>query len=478
VPDSLLLIEDEVLLADELARHFRRLGWDVTAVRSLGGAEDHLLRQHMDPLLVVSDMNLPDGSALDLLEKIRSRGERAGEWLFLTAYGTVPDSVRALRLGAYDFLEKPCPTERLDLAVAGAARSARALRRIRDQASHDHARYGPDAFVGSSEKAQEVRRLLGRLGQVPFSALVITGETGTGKGLAARILHHSGLRGAGPLVELNCAAMPQELLESELFGHEAGAFTGAKGRHRGLIEQAQGGTLFLDEISEMDLGLQAKLLKAVEEHRMRRLGGEREFEVDVQVVAASNRDLRERVLAGEFREDLYHRLSVLRVELPPLRARLADLEELVHLFIGEYNGKAGKRVRLVSDLVWEKMRQYAWPGNVRELRNVVERCVLLSEDEHFSEQWLQLEASALDSEDVGHPSRADTLELPLDGSMSLDEMERALIQEALERAGHNVTAAARLLGTTRQTLRYRIDKYRIDTASGEASAGERGDPER
>ncbi|MCA9317850.1 MAG: sigma-54 factor interaction domain-containing protein, partial [Planctomycetes bacterium] len=219
----------------------------------------------------------------------------------------------------------------------------------------EHARFGPDSFVGTSGRSREVRRLLSKLAQVPFSALVIAGETGTGKGLAARILHYGGLRAAAPLVELNCAAMPQELIESELFGHEAGAFTGAKGRHRGMIEQAQGGTLFLDEIGELGLALQAKLLKVVDERRMRRLGSERELEVDLQVIAASNRDLRAMVAAGTFREDLYHRLNVLRVELPPLRERLPDLEELVHLFIGEYNSKANKQVRFVSDSVWRKL---------------------------------------------------------------------------------------------------------------------------
>jgi len=477
MPDSLLLIEDEVLLADELARHFRQRGWqDVATARSLEEAEEELLRRQLDPLVVVSDMNLPDGNALDLLEKLRSEGARTGEWLFLTAYGTVPDSVRALRLGAYDFLEKPCPTERLDLAVAGAARSARAQRRIRNQADQEHARYRPEAFVGRSVKTREVRELLEKLAVVPFSALVISGETGTGKGLAARILHCSGLRAAGPMVELNCAAMPPDLLESELFGHEAGAFTGAKGRHRGLIEQAHGGTLFLDEISEMNLAVQAKLLKAVEEGRIRRLGGEREIEVDVQVVAASNRDLRQRVAEGGFREDLYHRLNVLCIKLPPLRERLEDLEDLVFLFIGEYNTKAVKSVRHVPDTVFDKLRRYRWPGNVRELRNVVERCVLMSEDEHFPQSWLQLEASEISSQQNGSQPRPGLLELPLDGSMPLDEMEKYIIEQALERAGHNVAAAARLLGTTRQTLRYRIEKHAI--GSRRAAAAERDDPDR
>jgi DNA-binding NtrC family response regulator len=266
------------------------------------------------------------------------------------------------------------------------------------------------------------------------------------------------------------------MLESELFGHEAGAFTGAKGRHRGLFEQAHGGTLFLDEIGEMSLAVQAKVLKAVEEGRIRHLGGEREIEVDVQVIAASNRDLRQRMAEGGFREDLYHRLSVLRVELPPLRDRREDLEELVFLFIGEYNSKAGKSVRIVTDAVFERLRRYRWPGNVRELRNVVERCVLLSDDEHFPEAWLQLEASEPASPGAGPRTASGYLELPLDGSMALDAMEKYIIEQVLERAGHNVTAAARLLGTTRQTLRYRIEKHGIATQRDEAAA--RGEADR
>jgi len=461
--DTLLVIEDEDLLGNELARHFRRQGWEVVRSRTLAEAERELLSEGLEPLVVLSDMSLPDGNALDLLENVRGRGGAGGEWVLLTGFGTIPDSVRALRLGAYEFLEKPCESERLDLVITGAARSARAQRRLRYESAQQHERYGPDAFVGSSARVREVRGMLAKVAQVPFTALVIGGETGTGKGLAARILHYSGPRASGPLIEVNCIALPSELLESELFGHEAGAFTGAKGRHRGLIEQASGGTLFLDEIGEMGLGAQARLLKALEDHRIRRVGGEQELEVDVQVIAASNRDLGLRVQEGKFREDLYHRLRVLRIDLPALREREGDLEDLVPLFVAEFNAKADKRVRIVPDGIWEKLRRHAWPGNVRELRNVIERCVLLAEDERFPEEWLQLpDASPAEEQATteGTPETVgNTVHLPLDGSMALDDMEKYIIQVALDRAGHNVTAAARALGTTRQTLRYRIQKY-------------------
>lgn len=457
--DTLLIIEDEELLGSELARHFQKQGWEVARVRTLGEARPALLNRALEPLVVLSDMALPDGNALDLLESAREES-LGGEWVLLTAYGTVPDSVRALRLGAYDFLEKPCPLERLDLVVAGAARSARAQRRLQDQAAQRNVRYTPEAFKGSSVVAQQVRTMIRKLSQVPLSALVIGGDTGTGKGLATRILHYTGLRAAGPLVEVNCAAIPDELLESELFGHEAGAFTGAKGRHRGLIEQAGGGTLLLDEIGELDPGLQAKLLKAVEDQRIRRLGGEREVNVDVQLIAASNQNLEDRVQNGTFREDLYHRLSVFRLDLPALRTRIDDLEELVPLFVDEFNAKAGKRVSVVPDSVWSRLRGYAWPGNVRELRNVIERCVMLATDEVFPEEWLQLSERTARLESA-HPHEDDpnVLAVPLDGSVSLDEVESLMIRRALEVSNSNVAAAARRLGITRQTLRYRIEKH-------------------
>lgn len=290
---------------------------------------------------------------------------------------------------------------------------------------------------------------------------MIGGETGTGKGLVTRILHYAGTRSQGPLIELNCAALPRELLESELFGHEAGAFTGATGRHRGLIEQADGGTLFLDEIGEMPLDLQAKLLKAIEDRKIRRLGSEREITVDVQIVAASNRDLESLSREGGFRSDLYHRLSVFRLTLPPLREIKEDLEQLLPLLVAEFNAKSGRQVRDISHEVWSQLRNHDWPGNVRELRNVVERCVLFSDGPNFPAQWLQLPGQKPVAASPPATKGRDGIFIPLDGSMNLDDMDRHIIETTLERTGNNTLAAARSLGTSRETLRYRIRKYGI-----------------
>jgi len=456
--DTLLIIEDERLLGSEMKRYFSGKGWDVSWAHSLADSGHLLFELGFDPLVVLSDMNLPDGNCLDLLEKARGR-RITGEWVILTGYGSVPDSVRALRLGAFDFIEKPCKPDRLELVISGAVRSARAQRRLSEQSDADSQRYQPHIYAGRSTAMITVREMLAKLASIPFSALIITGETGTGKGLAARILHHSGPRTTGPMVELNCAALPRELLESELFGHETGAFTGAKSRRRGLMEQAGGGTLFLDEIGDMDIDVQAKLLKAIEDRSIRRLGGDREIKVDVQVIAATNQDLQRRVAEGSFRADLFHRLSVFRLELPALRTHKQDLKELVPVFIAEFNAKAGKRVRIVPEEVWQRLENHAWPGNVRELRNVVERCVLFSSDEEFPIQWLQLEADQAVGASVVTDS--DCLYLPLDGSMDLDEMDRHIIETTLAKYNHNITATAKALGTTRETLRYRIQKYNL-----------------
>ena len=472
---TLLIIEDEKLLGIELSSHYRAQGWDVVLTANLAIAKTLLITNRIEPLLILSDMNLPDGNALDFMETMKKHVGYA-EWLFLTGYGNVPDSVRALRLGAYDFLEKPCDLERLDLVINSAARSASMQRRVIDQTKQSHRRYTPEAYLGHSQQARSMRELLEKLTQVPFSTLIIGGESGTGKGLAARILHYGGPRAQQPLIEVNCAALPRELLESELFGHEQGAFTGASGRHRGLLEQADGGTLFMDEIGEMPLDLQAKLLKVIEDHKVRRLGGEKEISIDVQIVAASNRDLEQLAQEGLFRADLYHRLSVFKVILPPLREAVEDLDQLVPLFVAEYNAKAGRQVKNIPEEVWTALKMHDWPGNVRELRNVIERCVLFADGPTFPAQWLQLKRQPTYATIIKNEPHLENMDshtqaksneqgifLPLDGSMALDDMDRFIIKTALERADNNLTAAARALGATRETLRYRVRKYNLNT---------------
>lgn len=456
--DTILIIEDEPLLGSELARFFSKRGWETSIASTIKQAEEHLSKQDIDPLVVLSDMNLPDGNALDLLETIKHKIGWSSEWVFLTGYGSVADSVRAVRLGAYDFIEKPCELERLNLLVEGAARSARAQRRVRRQTVAQNSRHTVEALIGNSPVAVELRNMVSQIAKVPFSSLIISGETGTGKGLIARILHCAGNRSQAPLIEVNCSALPRELLESELFGYESGAFTGAKKRHRGLFEQAHTGTLFLDEIGEMDLDLQTKLLKAVEDFRIRRLGGETEISIDVQIIAATNLNLLQKVEQGQFRSDLYHRLNVMGIRVPALRERKQDLDQLVPIFIADSNLKSSKNVKNISQKAWNNLRQYDWPGNVRELRNVLERCVLLAVDENFPEQWLQLPNISSKPEPSHHENGVF---LPLDGSLSLHDMEKYLIQEVLNRTDENVTAAARMLGTTRETLRYRVQKYNL-----------------
>lgn len=458
--NTLLIIEDEAMLGAELARFFKKADWEVNIAHTLQEAEFYLKEQAFDPLVVLSDMNLSDGNALDLLEKLKPEID-SSEWVFLTGYGSVADSVRAVRLGAYDFIEKPCSLDRLNLLVEGAARSARAQRRLQQQTASRHDYYAIDSLIGDSPAMSGLRNMLRQIVKVPFPSLIISGETGTGKGMIARILHYAGQRANAPLVEINCAALPRELLEAELFGYEAGAFTGAKKRHRGLFEQAHTGTLFLDEIGEMDLELQSKLLKAVEDLRIRRLGSETEISVDVQIIAATNLDLVEKVNAGLFRRDLYHRLNVINVRVPALRERKQDLEQLVPQFIADCNRKSAKSVSVISDYAWQLLKAYDWPGNIRELRNVLERCVLLAQDQNLPVEWLQLQSPRTLQAGNAPVVNQQGVFIPLDGSLSLHEMEKFIIQEALARCDANVTAAARMLGTTRETLRYRVQKYHL-----------------
>lgn len=473
--ETILIIEDEQLLGRELRGYYADLGYEAVWASTCQEAREKLKSPGMKPAVILSDLNLPDGNGLDLLEEFR-RIVSACEWVFLTGYGDVPDSVRALRLGAFDFLTKPCEQEHLDMVVQSAVRSAQAQRRILTDSLNAGKRYSPESYLGSSNVARQTVEMLRQLSQVPYSALILTGETGSGKGLAARILHYNSQRASEPLVELNCAALPKELMESELFGHEAGAFTGAKTRHRGLIEQAHKGTLFLDEIGEMPLDLQAKLLKVLEDRKVRRLGGEQETAVDIQIITATNRNLQDEIQAGHFRSDLYYRLSVFEIRLPSLRERIEDLQDLVPNLIAEFNLKAGKKVTQVSSQAWERMKNYAWPGNIRELRNVLERSVILSSTEQLPEQWLPAgsqaatmpivnNAIAIDAEFPGQggadKEHSLDLQFPTDGSMGLDEMESEIVRKMLEKYHGNVTEVSRVLKTTREKIRYRIGKYHL-----------------
>lgn len=372
--------------------------------------------------------------------------------------------LRILEEQCFTVLSPPVKQRSLLLALGKAFRAAQVKARL---ARYDEAQthtYAVDQFIGMSAEAKKVRQLISKLIRIPITSLLISGETGTGKGVVARILHNNGQRGDGPLIELNCAAIPREMLESELFGHEAGAFTGANKRHCGVFEQADGGTLFLDEIGDMDIDLQAKILKALEDQSIRRLGGEKEISIDVQLFAATHQDIAQAIGEGLFREDLYHRLSVFSLELPPLRSRPKDLLELVPHFIAHFNSRSGKSVKYVPETAWEEFYSYQWPGNIRELTNVIERCVLLSEGSNFPTEWMQLNTQKYNHTEVGgslpeENKAADSVTIPLDGSMSLEKIEQTVILSMLKQCDSNVSKAARKLGVSREKLRYRIKKY-------------------
>ncbi len=477
----MLIIKHNTESGANLEKHYHEQGWWVKFTSSIGEAKKFISDQDWSPQVILANLGLSDGKILDHLEEFQSQTEFS-EWIFIVDVSEQKDLDKVDAL-AYDYLKKPFDQKRLDILVARAHRAAICNHKLDNFELSIRKKYRIDSYLGSSEPVQELKGMLEELTKIEINTMIINGETGTGKGLVARILHHaSDLRKEGPLVEMNCAGLPRELMESEIFGHEAGAFTGAKSRHRGYMEQADGGTLFMDEIGDMPMDLQAKLLKSIEDKKIRRLGGEREISLDVQIIAASGIDLKEAVVKKEFRDDLYHRLSVFCLSLPPLRSRKSDLVELVPNIIAEYNLKAKKHVKTIPDTVWTELMEYDWPGNIRELRNVIERCVLLSKDEVFPERWLQLkeyctpikegastenvpETDNPPEEGYCHVDDNSRVIIPLDGSMSLEEMDKHIIHTALQKANFNVTETARSLGTTRETLRYRMQKYNLKNES-------------
>ncbi len=449
---TLVVIDDEAVLARQVERALVAAGHEVSVAHSC--AEGIELVRRTEPDLALVDLRLGDGSGLDVLAAIRGFDENVPVVL-MTAYGTVRDAVAAMQKGASDYLQKPLDLAELRLLVE---RSLAREKSQRELAYHrDRGRLASAGVIGANAAIHRLFEQIDRLASAGLApgrrpALLLTGESGTGKGLIARAVHER--LGGGPFIELNCTAMPSTLIEAELFGHERGSFTDAKSARAGLFETAAGGTLFLDEIGHASLDLQAKLLKVIEDKRARRVGASRDREVDVHVIAATNRDLEEAVAAREFREDLLHRLRVLAFEVPPLRERTADLEVLARHFCAEIGRTYGRQIAL-GDEGLAALARYPWPGNVRELRNVIERAILLEPGERLGAEAF----AGLLARPVG--GAADAFRLPK-GGVNLAAIERDLIQQALSRMGGNRTRAAALLGLTRDTLRYRLEKFGLE----------------
>ncbi len=448
---TLLVVDDERSLRFSIGEWARDEGYTPLEAATGRDALEAVRERGVDA--VVLDLKLGDEDGLRVLKELRET-DPSLPVVMLTGHGTVEQAVRAIQLGAYDFMLKPPDLSHLGVVLDRALEHARLrheVSRLRERAA------GKVEIVGASDGLKNALSRLERAAKASSSTVLIHGETGSGKELMARYLHDKSARAGGPFIELNCSAIPEQLLESELYGHERGAFTDAKRFRKGLFELADRGTLFLDEIGEMAPQLQAKLLRVLESRTFRRVGGAADITVDVRVVAATHRDLTRLVAEGRFREDLYFRLNVVPVVVPPLRERVGDIAPLAEHFVVRFCRELGRPTARLHPAALERMQGYRWPGNVRELRNVIERVVLLEAEDEIRVEHLPSELSASGATGLaaaGHP-------FPTGQVRPLAEIEKLAIEHALRVCGGNKTRAATLLGIARQTLRTKLKEYAI-----------------
>jgi len=448
-----LVVDDEKLIRWSVAERLQRSGYDVQSAET--GEEALTLLAAGPPDLMLLDVRLPGIDGVETLQRALGLHPELAV-LMMSAHSTVDIAVDAMKRGAVDFLVKPFPFQSLDAAVERAIATARTRRQIATLTSERRGANPLDVIVGASAPMEQVRSMIGRLAQSDTTTVLIEGESGSGKEVVARAIHFESARAERPFMQVNCAALPEHLLESELFGHERGAFTDAHAQKRGLFESAEGGSVMLDEIGDLPAGGQAKLLRLLENKTFRRVGGVQELRCDVRVIAATNVNLEERVAEGRFRADLFFRLNVIRIAVPPLREHVEDVPTLAAHFIARYNQEMKRSVRGVSAAATEMLKAYHWPGNVRELRNVVERSFIL----HAGAEEIRPEHLTPELRKAAPPKRPDKLVPAVsEDGLVLDDVEKKLIAEAMERASGNQSKAARLLGVSRDTLRYRLKKH-------------------
>ncbi|MGD9601474.1 MAG: sigma-54-dependent transcriptional regulator [Gammaproteobacteria bacterium] len=448
-----LLVEDEALFARAVARHLAKAGFEAVTAPTLAEAVASI--QTRVPDLLLLDMRLPDGSGLDFLQRLREDLAPQVPVVAMSAYGEIEDAVTAMKLGASDYLKKPIDLEELLLNVRKVLRNQQLSRQLEYSRAREASGAEECAWVGESDAASTLRAQIARIAQVGGEGgaptVLIVGETGTGKDLAARLLHQQSARARLPFVHVDCAALPKDLIEAELFGHVKGAFTNAVGERTGLIEAAENGVVFLDEVGELPLELQAKLLAVLERRSLRRVGSSQERRVEAWFIAATNRDVERMVADGALRSDLYFRLNVLTLRLPPLRERGRDPLRLAEHWARQVTRRYGLPARAFDRSAEAALLAYPWPGNVRELRHVIERALLLASGPALTADNLMLSAQP--------PLPAATgAALDLD-RLTLEEAEKMLIERALARTGNNVSEAARQLGITRMTMRYRMKQH-------------------
>ena len=443
---TILVVDDEPLIRWSLTERLKAEGYELLEADT-GHAAIEKLPEGVD--LVLLDYRLPDTDGVSILRKIKEFDQDILV-ILLTAYATIETAVEAMKLGAYHFANKPFNLDDVAALVERALETTRLRREVRQYRANAARPYSLQRIVGASSAMMALRHLVARVAVSPSSTVLLTGESGTGKDLVAKVIHYSSDRAARPFMNITCSALPEHLLESELFGHERGAFTDARLQKKGLLETADGGTVFLDEIGEMTPALQAKLLRFLEDKAFKRVGGSSDIRVDVRVIAATNRNLETEVKQARFRSDLFYRLNVLPIAIPPLRTHTEDVPLLVEYFIDGFNTEFRKRVLGATPAAYTLLQQYGWPGNVRELRNVIERAMLLSDGDRLeARDFPALSAVA---------GTGNEFELPAQG-VDLEKLERSLVIQALRRSGGNQTRAGAMLGLNRDQIRYRIEKF-------------------
>ena len=447
-----LIMDDEERERKRIEDHLTRKGYDTQGTGTVPEAVDALQRDRFDVFL--TDCNIPGVDALRTSEEARKINPDLAV-IIMTAFGTIETAVKAIKAGAYDYLPKPVDLDQLVMLIERVSERRDLIRENAELKERLIERYKFDEIVSTSHAMEEVLNMAGRVAKSNATVL-LRGESGTGKELVAKAIHYQSPRAGYPLVKVNCAALPETLLESELFGHEKGAFTGATARRTGRFEAADKGTLFLDEIGELTPGMQVKLLRVLQEHEFERLGGNQTIKADVRVIAATNRDIEKSIREGAFREDLYYRLNVVSILIPPLRDRKEDIPSLLDHFIKKYGDENGKQFSGISAEVRDLLLRYTYPGNVRELENIIERAVVLAHKDIITTTDLPLPVRTLMNE-------RKTSVQQLKGSLkdTLDTLERGLILDALKDSGGIQTRAAEKLGISERVLRYKIGKYRV-----------------
>lgn len=455
---SVLVVDDEKMIRWSLRQRLEQDGFQVMDAENGTSARDHFQQNSFEVALF--DMRLPDTDGMTLLKEFHDE-QPDTPVIIITGYSSLEGAVDAIKCGAADYLSKPFDLDELSITVQRVHESSVMRRDIKTELNQKRSQFGLDNIIGNSREIQDVKQLIRKIAAGQSTTTLLLGESGTGKDLVARALHYESTRGAHPFMNITCTALPESLLESELFGYEAGAFTNAIGRKKGLIELANRGTVFMDEIGDMTPALQAKLLRVLEEKCFKRIGGVTDIHVDLRLVAATNRNLEQMVREGTFREDLYYRLNVVPVQMPPLRKRVGDIPVLAQYFLDLFNREFRKNLEGITSDALDRLNDYAWPGNVRELRNAIERAVLLNDGDVVKRDDIVLGRTLLN---VPRESQGELVILPPEGC-DLAEAEKSLLRQALARTNGNQTHTGAMLGISRDQVRYKMEKHGLRSSS-------------